>query len=223
MLLTDLRELKSVLDIPATDSSEDTKLNFLIEQASSWIEEFCGRGDLGYSARTEYYKGTGTQKLPLRHRPVYTSPTIAVNIDETGFYGAPSGAFDSTTALTWGDDFALQVDQPDGTSRSGILVRRGKFWPKPQVRTGGYLSPFVGDGFGNVKVIYTAGYTVENLPAVVRLACNILVAHMRHLFPLGMMVASESYEERSISFVTRKRTLMALIEPMLTGFRNWKF
>ena len=221
--MTDLRELKALLEISSSDSSEDIKLNFLVEQASNWIEEFLGRGNLGYAARTEFYKGSGSQKLLLRHRPVYTSPTIQVWVDEAAFYGAVSGSFGSTTTLTWGDDFTLQIDQPDGSSRSGVLIRPETFWPRPQVRQGGYLSPHFGEGFGNVKVTYTAGYTVENLPSVLRLACNILVAHLRYLFPLGMFLASESYEERSISFMQRRRSLMSMVEPMLTGFRNWKF
>ena len=224
MLLTDLRELKKYLDIEPGDTSEDSKLSFFVEHASQWIEELLDRPGLSFKSRTEFYQGTGTQRLPVRSRPVYTSPTVQVFVDDVGYFGSASGSFASTTALTYGTDFAVQVDQEDGTSRSGILLRLNDTWPKPQVRQFGYLSPFVWSAQGNVKVIYTAGYTVDTLPSVFRLAVNLLVARMRYLFPLGMEIGSESYEERSISLIAdRKDYLIAQIRPMLWNYRNWTF
>lgn len=224
MLLTDIREVKGVLDIDPEDKSEDWKLLLFIEQASEWISEYLDRPGLEKKSRTEYYNGTGTQKLLLRSRPVYTSPTILVRLDESAYYGSATDSFDAETALTYGEDFALELDQEDGTSRSGILVRIGDVWPKASVRQRGFLSPFVGEGFGVVRVTYTAGYTVDTLPAIFRLACNLLVAKMRYLIPPGMEIGSESYEERSVSYVNQNRNiLMSLVKPLLNGQRNWKF
>ena len=112
--ISDLREIKAILDIPEGDQSEDVNLNFLIEQASNWIEEFLGRS-LFRKARTEYYNGNGSQKLLLKARPVLTSPTIEVYVDNSGYFGAASGSFNSsTTDLTYGTDFALVIDQETG-------------------------------------------------------------------------------------------------------------
>lgn len=225
MLYTDLSELKTVLEIDPADTSEDTKLNFFVAQASAWIEELLNRPGMTYKSRTEFYKGTGTQKLTLRSRPVYSTPTIQVYEDNAAYFGSATGAFDPTlTQLTYGIDFCLQIDQEDGvSSRSGILLRINDIWTKPQVRQFGLLSPFIEDDPGSLKVVYSAGYLVDNLPTPFRLAANTLIAEMRYLFPLGMPIASESYEERSIAMMQYKDYLLTMIRPMLMPFRNWKF
>lgn len=222
--LTDLRELKKILEIPDTDTSEDVKLNFLIEMASVWIEEYLDR-PLFYRTRTEYYRGSGRKKLLLRARPVFTTPPIEVYVDESGLYGSADDAFNAAdTGKVYGEDFALQIDQPDGSSRSGILLYTNGYWPMPGVRSQGMLSPYLGDSVGNVKVIYTAGFTIDALPAKLRLACITLIARLRHFFPLGLELNSESYEERSISWAAdRKDYLLALVKPLLHTYRNWRF
>ncbi len=212
-----------MLDIDQDNRVEDGKLLILIEQASRIIDEFLGRQVPELKSRTEYYLGTGTQKLLLRQRPVFTSPAIQVFRDETGYWGSSSGSFsipDST--LTYGEDFALQIDQEDGSSRSGILYKINGIWERPSVRMRGFLSPFIGTANGNVKVVYTAGYTMDTLPSPIRFACNLLVARMRHLFPWGMETNSENYSEVSYgASVERRDYLLALIKPHLFQYRNW--
>lgn len=227
MLLTDLIELKSILGIDFQNSNEDKNLNFYIEQASSWIEEYLDRpGGLGLATTTEYYGGTNTQTLRLRRRPVYVNPIPVVYLDESGYFGSASGAYTaSNSQLNYGTDFCLQIDQPDGnSSRSGILIRIGNWWPRPLIRQGGLLSPYVGPSFGSIRVTYAAGFTIDNLPALIRAATNLLASRMRYLMPLGMEISSESYEDRSISLVAeRKDYLMSIVKPMLVTFRNWTF
>ncbi|MDE2098081.1 MAG: hypothetical protein KGL39_12580 [Patescibacteria group bacterium] len=230
MIFTDLREIKSVLEIDPNDTSEDKRLLFFIEHASNIIEEFCAR-DFSFKTRTQYYNGTGTQKLVLRSRPVYPSPpppytAITVTVDENGFFGAASGAFTSadgtSTTLTYGSNYTLQIDQDDGSSRSGILYRLNAYWDRPQVRQAGLLSPFIGPDTGSIQVIYTAGYSNDTVPAMIREACNLIVARLRYVWPLGVELNSESYEERSMSVVTsEKNTLITLAKPLLLNFRNW--
>ena len=230
MLYTDIRELKSILEIDPLDLSEDKKLFFLIEHASAIIEGFIGQ-DFTFKTRTEFYKGSGTQKLLLRKRPVYPAPAspytaITVTYDSSGLFGAANNAFAgaTSTTYTYGVDYTLQIDADDGSSRSGILIRNNMVWTKPNFRQAGWLSPFMGDDTGSFKVVYTAGYSVDTLPAQFRVAANLLVTRMRYLFPLGMAISSESYEERSISLLEEKRDyLMALVKPLLFPFRNWKF
>jgi len=224
MLFTDLREMKSVLEIDPCNTEEDKKLSFLNEWVSAWLEEWLGRPGMTYKARTEYYAGTGTQVLCLNSRPVYTTPTIQVFVDPSGYYGQPDGAFDSTTELTYGTDFCLKAERDDGLGYGGLLVRINDYWTRPTVRSAGLLSPYIGPAFGNVKVVYTAGYTVDTFPAQLRMAANILVARLRYLLPLGMELTSESYEERAIAIAAeRKDYLMGLVKPMLFNSRNWKF
>lgn len=231
--ITDLRELKAMLDIPNGDLSEDKKLLILIDQATSWIEELLNR-KIFFKTRTEYYKGTGTQKMLLRSRPVFPNPPnpiyspIQVTYDPNGYFGAASGSFNTSngtaTLLTYGVDYTLQIDEDDGSSRSGILIRIGDYWWKPFVRQAGLLTPFVGSDTGSYQVIYSAGYFVDSLPPILRQACNLLIAKMWYVFPLGLELGSESYEERSISTLAEKKDYMlGLVKPELITFRNWKF
>lgn len=226
ILLTDLQETKAILQIANGDTSDDKLLLFLIEIASSWIQEILGR-DLEYKSRTEYYNGTGTQNLMLRARPVFTTPTPRVWVDYNGDYDAPTNAFADSTEITYGNisnGFCVAVDQDNGSSRSGVLVRTGNYWPKPTVRSWGLLTPYLGQAAGNIKVEYTAGYTVDTTPSQVRFACVTLVAKMRSLLPEGMEIGSESYEERHIAVVwDQKHSLISTIRPMIWSQRNWKF
>lgn len=222
--LTDLNEVRRVLELDPLNTSEDAKLSFFIEYASDLIEEYLDR-PLAYAVRTEYYDGSGTQELRLRARPVHVSPTPVVYEDKIGYYGSASGAYDSSTQLVYGTDFFVKLDGTDGTqSRQGILVRRNNFWPKKDSRQRGYLAPYVSTGYGHVKVTYAGGYTVDAMPSQIRAACNLCVARLRALFPTGMEISSESYEERHVSLVaTRRDYLLALVKPMLFSFRSWSF
>lgn len=224
MLLTNLRELKKTLELDDTDTVEDLRLTFLVEQASAWIEELIGR-KLEQKSRTEFYGGDGTPQLTLRSRPLYATPTPQVWVDENAYFGTASGAFDSTTALTYGTGFCVDIDQDDGfSSRSGILIRIGGVWPRAVVRRHGLLSPSRGPSFGSIKVTYTAGFTEDTLPPQLRAACNFLVARMRYVLPLGVELNSENYQERSISVVTQEKSkLLALVWPLILPFRNWKW
>lgn len=227
-LITDLFELKKVLEIDPQNTQHDAAIWLWIEQATSVIEEYIGR-QLTFRSRTEYYGGTDSQKLVLRHRPVHVTPTIQVWVDRGGFFGQASGAFASTTELTYGTDFSLQTDNDDGTqSRCGILVRNRTYWDKNWYRQTGYLSPYRSQSFGTIKVIYSGGYTVDNLPAGFRLAADLLIARFRYLYPLGVPLSSESYEERSISLgqgggggKSEKSYMFGLIAPFLNNYRNF--
>lgn len=224
MLLANLSELKAALEIDPADSSEDLRLNFFLKSASAWIETFLGRPGMEKKSRTEYYNGTGTQALSLRHYPVDGSVTPQVWEDRQGLWGNAPDAFAATTALTHGTDFSLAIDSDDGTSRSGLLIRNNAAWPRPDLRQRGFLSPWVGDARGNVKVTYTGGYTADTLPADIVMACVSLVGRMRHVFPLGVPLSSESYEDRSISvLIGDKNYLMGQVKHMLMPYRNFRF
>jgi hypothetical protein len=196
--------------------------------ASSWVEEVLGR-DLSLKARTQYYRGTNTPKLPLKNRPVLTSTTPRVWLDENAFFGA-DGDFASDTELTYGTDFGLALDTDsdddgvDDASRSGLLIRRGNVWPRPGVRARGLLTTSLGEGPGTIKVTYTAGYTADTLPAGLRGGVELLCARLRAILPVGAEISSEGYEERSISIAnSSKEYLLAMAKPLLLPWKNWTF
>lgn len=225
MILSDLSELKILLDIPTGDTSEDVKLSFILRYASEWIEELINRPGLTYKQRTETYNGTGTAKLLLRSRPVYKTPAIRCFVDRLAYQGSASDSFAPETELTYGQDFYLRTDQEDDTlSRSGMLMRIGQAWQKPYFRQQGYLAPYVGQDMGSIKVIYYGGYTVDTLPSPFRLAANLLIARLRYILPLGMELNSDSYEQANIGIVTsEKEKLLVLIKPLISTYRNWNF
>jgi len=230
LLYTDIRELKSVLEIDPANTAEDKNLLFYIQWATNFIEEFLGR-KFSLQTRTEFYHGSGTQQLVLKNRPIYSSTVPQVYVDGGAYFGTATGAFTAPNSqLVYGTDFCLQLDLDtdgdgiDDASRCGILVRINRLWEKPYARQWGLLTPFLVDNFGSIKVIYSAGYTVDTLPPVFRNVCNMLVSRLRYIYPLGLALTGESYEERNISIDKGEKTYMLnMIQPLLYGFRNWKW
>lgn len=229
VLLTDILECKKILQIPLEDHSQDYALNYYIMAAVDMIGEFLNRPNFYKKSRTEYYNGTGTQKLLLNSRPVYISPEPVVYSDLTGVWGEDEDSF-SGNPLEYGKDYAVWLDTVTpstgvmDTSRCGILVRKSDYWQKPIVRQAGFLSPFVGPSFGNIKITYTAGYTLDNMPPMVRMACIETVGRLKFLFPLTVPTSSESYEERHITMSIGERNyLLGQCKHLLTQHRNWKF
>lgn len=225
MILSDLVEARKIFEIDPNDTSEDAKLSLFLTIASDWISDFLDRPGLFYQQRTEYYRGTGTQKLLLRSRPVYTTD-LAVYQDTRAFYGSADGAFASSSALlTYGQDYCLQIDEGTTRSRCGILLRINNYWPRPFARAYPFLSPFVSDDMGSIRVTYYGGYTIDELPSGIRMGCNAILAGLRYVFPLGMLLSSESFEERSIKVEIEKNRdyLFSLAKPFLVTMRNWTF
>ena len=99
--------------------------------------------------------------------------TPVVNVDPNGFWGETTSGFQSNTQLVYGTDYFLQIDSDDGSSKSGLLIRRGDWWPKTFSRQRGLLAPYVTPGYGSVKVTYSAGYTLDTLPSAIRAACEL--------------------------------------------------
>ena len=236
MLWSDTQELKRTLEIDPRNTEEDLKLGFINEWIGAWFGELLNRPGFDLKERTEFYEGTSTQKLLLRSRPVYTvlngtSVIPVVYLDEGGNFGSSSGAYTATgSQLTYGEDFCLFFDTDtngdgvDDASRSGVLWRINGHWPKRSVRQRGLLSPFLSQNPGILKIIYQGGYTVDTMPAQLRMAAVLLAAKLRYLLPLGLELGSESYEERHVSIAIRNRNwLLSLVWPMIMTFRNYKF
>jgi hypothetical protein len=131
---------------------------------------------------------------------------VSVWSDDTGYWGQSSQAFSNQTYLTPGVDYALDVDQPDGTSRSGLLYRIGGNWSEPWVYQGGVISPFLGPASGNLKVVYTAGY--KTVPAQLTMAANTLIGRMIGVLPQGAALGSESVKDYSYTLAAARAGLM---------------
>lgn len=233
MLWTDLGEIKKLLQLDPDDASEDFTLNLYNAWATDIFTEILGR-DVSYQVRTVVYSGTGTQKLNLKHRPVYplkapdkanTLPFTALQVivDTNANFGQAPGAF-SGPPLVYGIDYTINIDQEDNGSREAILYRVNDYWPRPMQRQQGSLSAFVGQDLGSIQVTSTAGWTVDTLPPHLRMAADWLITKMAYLFPLGVQLSSESYIDRSIGLnENQKRWLLGTVKPMILFNRNWKW
>ena len=212
-MLTDLPTLHRFLRIPPADTTQDALLTDWIAVADAVIRQWTKR-NLETQSYTEYRDGTGTADLWLRNRPVLS--VAAVYLDAGGFYGDGITPFLGNTQLALGKDFVLLRDQPDGTSKSGILRRLGGGitgatldWPW-EWRKGtltARMPPAWPAGYGNVKIQYTAGLgfgaplingALTTLPANTTLppeltfACNSIVAWIRSSTPVGTPLAEDT-------------------------------
>jgi hypothetical protein len=180
--LTTLADLKTYLGI--SDSSEDDLLNLLIADADAAILGYIGR-TIEQATLTEFYSGDGTQMLVLKQRPVTT--VTSVHVDQSGYSGQGSGAFDSTTEWTAGEDFYIRtvVENESNTGELVAIKGPGTFTADHQPKTWGEW-PL---GTGNIKVVYTAGYST--VPSDLAGACRMLVSWMRASRDNGRAIESE--------------------------------
>lgn len=163
-VLTTLTKVKLHLGI--ADTSEDTKLDQWILEVESSVLQWLKRAIVS-AERTEYYSGSGRKMLVLRHRPV--TAVGSVKVDQQGYFGDNSDSFDDSTLWTRGVDWALpRADASEENGGMLMAVGAGGLWP-------------LGDG--NIKVVYTAGYTT--IPADLELAVNSLVGAVRKMAEAG--------------------------------------
>src|SRR4051812_47333966 len=118
-----LDQVRTALRIP--NSSQGTLLAQLLPEAEAAVESYCKRKFAYTTNVVEYPKGGG-EAFTLRQRPVAADPTLlSVYLDPSGFFGHGTNAFAADTLLAEGTDYALDRDQPDGSSRSGVFYRLG--------------------------------------------------------------------------------------------------
>jgi hypothetical protein len=213
--LTTLSDLKTFLNI--NDTSEDSALNLVIPQVSAAMIEYLDKGAFGQTTYIEIYSGNGQADLVLNQRPV--SSISSIYLDDAAYWGQAPGAFAPGTLLQEGVDYALIIDQPDGSSRCGMVRNLNGFWDVPFTYTPGIITPFVGPGNGNIKITYT---TSANVPAQIQLACNMAIASIRNTAAYGQAISSESYEEYSVSLPTdgMRHIFTPEVRSLLARFRN---
>ncbi len=192
MSLTTKAVLKTLLGI--SDASMDEVIDLLILQADAIIKGYLGR-EIEQATYTEYYSGSGDQVIILNQTPVRS--ITSVNEDRDGYYGDGTDAFPASTLLVEGTDYVLRKNDATATevSKSGILYRIGKVWPRPYSRLSGQLVNSPGLGMGNIKVVYTAGW--EAVPADIQFAANKLVTSMLQSKEMAGRLNSESIEDYS--------------------------
>ena len=167
--LTTVANVKTYLDI--SDTSQDTKIEQLINSVSDDIASRCNRVFLS-AERTEKLTGNGRQTLLLTYYPITDVKSVTVD----------------SAALTEGTDFDVLADE-------GSLFKVNGVWTKPEVNQvfrPPYIPeiPYADENSlkHNIEAVYTAGYilpyqassgetpVVPTLPYDLEMACIKMIA-----------------------------------------------
>jgi hypothetical protein len=120
------------------DYTKDTFLERNINSVSGMVSKYCNRNFIA-DTYSEFYKGSGRQKLVLNQYPINTITSVKVD----------------SAALTAGTDY-ITADQTY-LDQGIIFKNNGWEWY-------GYLTGLVGEltaPIDNIEVVYSAGYTLE--------------------------------------------------------------
>ena len=167
--LTTLASAKTFLG--ESGATYDTLLGDLLDGVEAAVGRFCRPYErdgtnhpLASYSGTEYYSGDGMAELWLRRFPV--TAITSVHVDQNGYFGHGTDAFDAASEWTIGTDFVPNFDLTNLRNIGGLLSLRkhasavfNAAWPI---------------GRGNVKVVYTAGYAT--IPDDLVLAVHMLLA-----------------------------------------------
>jgi uncharacterized phiE125 gp8 family phage protein len=107
--LTTLEAVKAYLKIDASDTTDDTLLEDLINAASNAIENYCKRRFKEQIYTDEEYDGNGIKYLQLKQYPVISVDSVTV------------------------DDTVLTTDEYKVRKSNGTLIRVGSVWPKGDI------------------------------------------------------------------------------------------
>ena len=214
MALTTLDEVKTFLGV--TTSSQNARWDALRAAAELFVKRWCRR-DFESQQYTQFLDGTGTKFLALRHRPV--TAVAEVSLASRWSYGAAGGP--AYAALTEGHDWALQK-RSRSTGDTGVLVRLNGNWPQhPGFARSHVLSWEQEPGLGNVKCVYTAGFTV--IPEDLKLAVAQVAAFIHRTAKRGGLDYSERLGDHSYMIpMARIREAPALgtVRSILTQYRE---
>lgn len=196
-LVFDLTTIKVHLGI--TGTGEDTFLNQIGPQCEAALLASLGI-TVEQTTFTEFYSGTGKPRLYLRNTPVQSITTIHSRSD---LYFGDGEAETAADLLTAGVDYTLARDQQSSgsniKSKSGIVHRIGGLWERPRASHESLLASSPGDGLGNIKVVYVAGWPSGSIPADIKLALNQMIAQVRASAKKGQPYQSESVDYYSYS------------------------
>lgn len=182
MPLSHISKLKVHLGI--TGDTQDALLNQLLEEVESGVKMFLRGRRLDSHEVTEYFDGHGRARLILSERPV--TGVGSVRVDSGGFAGHGTNAFGSESAWTIGVDF-YPASLAEDEKNPGELIAISSVWP---------------EGQGNIRAIYTAGYSNDAMPADVQLAVHQLVARVKAGRAQGGVMQSETLGSYSYTLLT---------------------
>lgn len=216
MALTTLMSVKAQAGIATSDTSRDAQFRSLIDGVTSLVKQQLNR-DLESQDYLEYYSGDGSPFLLLSHYPVTAVSLVCV--DDSGYFGEASGAFNAALNLVPGIDYAL-MSGATGRGSTGVLRRIGTTWPRLPARARGILANLPGIPNGNIKVEYTAGFVV--IPPAITMAVNALILKQAAQAAMGGGASQMGYEDVHVGFIspTDAAKTLGCIESTLANYRS---
>ena len=224
MGLVSLESAKAFAEV-STDRLDD-KLTAMLRGAEDAVRAHCGR-DLtdGFESKSRTYyppmTELGTTRIALPERPV--TAITSINIDSTGYFGVPSGAFASDTEQTSGTQYVLEME--DGTtSSSGVVIKL------PGILGGSATAPSSQASVwptytGGVKIIYTGGYVPRpnasaTMPRLLEMAVMTLFRECWVTSKEGMPLESESVLAMSYQVANDAITRLSSVQKWLSSYRE---
>jgi len=173
-----------------TGNDDDALIQFVIDVATSRINTICNRPDgFASASHTETMDGHGTDIITVTNTPITTLTSVSRLTDGTNFT-----AWDST--------------EYRANNTTGEIYRksdRDQFYPLATTRGNvpfGAYARFP-EGFQNIKVVYTGGYTAATLPAGLEWACLSVVKELWDGRKLDANLSSESIDGYSYTRATQ--------------------
>lgn len=216
MALTTLNSVKAQGGIASSDTSRDSQLRSLIDGITSLVKQQLNR-DIESRSYVEFYSGDDSPFLLLNQYPVTAVELVCV--DDAGYFGAGPAGFDSSRNLTPGVDYALMAGTK-GIGSTGMLRRIGATWHRLPTRACGIIQNLPGIPSGNVKILYTAGFSV--IPAAISMAVNAAVLRQAMTAITGGAASQMGYEDASVSFLAPEAAtgVLGCIESTLANYRS---
>lgn len=173
-----------------------------IDRAEAVILRWTGRESLLPDDITEYVDGNAETSIYLRRWPIIEIASLYV--DANGYYGSGDGAFPESSLFTANTQYRAR--------RGGTDLCRGEV-----VRTDGLNWPI---GFGNIKVVYTAGY--DPVPEDLKLAVMMLIKSHIAAQSTGITANyhSVTHGEFSITLGDIDGDNLASVKSLLSRFRE---
>jgi hypothetical protein len=119
MALCTKENVKSYLDLPASDTDKDAEIERLIPLAKSFLEEYCNR-EFEAEAVTEYHYG-GSRKIAVKKYPIDTTKTLQVWDDWQRVYGSDT-LIDSDDYYVDAEMGIIEFDYPVGGFPGSVKV-----------------------------------------------------------------------------------------------------
>lgn len=196
--LTTNTKVKSYLGI--TDSASDTLIDMLIDQATGFIENYCGGRRFLSQAYTSAVDVNGGDKIFFEQYPVTTLTSVKYRS------GTPStpvwNTYSADSYMLYGSAGYLRFFGELPTVAQGLQL----------VYTAGYLIDFANE----------TDTTKHNLPNDLTMACTMLVAHY-HTIRQASGISSLATEGQSVSFKGTSDQLPDAVKQVLGAYQAFRY